>query len=93
MSVNRAFLGISHSPLLGLNPIPADVDADLQSGIDAARRAVHDFDPSLVILVGPDHYNGFFNELIGRALKARGWKLVRDGGYRYWSMRRFEKRS
>jgi broad specificity phosphatase PhoE len=36
--------------------------------------------------------HGFFNTLIGRALVKRGWKLTEDQGYRYWSMRRFERR-
>jgi broad specificity phosphatase PhoE len=35
--------------------------------------------------------HGFFNTLIGRALQARGWKLTDDQGFKYWSMRRFER--
>ena len=35
--------------------------------------------------------HGFFNHLIGRALRKVGWKLVESEGYRYWSMRRFER--
>lgn len=34
--------------------------------------------------------HGFFNAMIGRALKRRGWRCTRDGGYAYWSARRFE---
>lgn len=60
----RAFLGMSHSPLLGLNPVPeADAQA-IDAAIDAARAAVQAFDPELVVLAGPDHYNGFFNALM-----------------------------
>jgi hypothetical protein len=33
--------------------------------------------------------HGFFNFMIGRALKLRGWKLARSEGWKYWSMRRF----
>lgn len=33
--------------------------------------------------------HGFFNAMVGNALKRRGWRLVRDEGYRYWSARRF----
>ncbi len=36
--------------------------------------------------------HGFFNYMIGRALKRRGWKLVHSEGWKYWSMRRFERR-
>lgn len=37
--------------------------------------------------------HGFFNYMIGRALRRMGWKLVRSEGYKYWSMRRFERAS
>ncbi len=36
--------------------------------------------------------HGFFNHLIGRALKRRGWRCTNDGGYQYWSAHRFEHR-
>jgi broad specificity phosphatase PhoE len=35
--------------------------------------------------------HGFFNAMIGVALRRRGWKLVQDQGYRYWASRRFER--
>ena len=60
----RAFLGLSHSPLMGLNPVAAEVQDKLQAGIAAARDHVLAFAPDLVVLVAPDHYNGFFNELM-----------------------------
>lgn len=60
----RAFLGMSHSPLLGLNEVSADIQASLDAAIAQARAQVKAFDPELVVLLGPDHYNGFFNELM-----------------------------
>ncbi|MEO6320352.1 MAG: 3-carboxyethylcatechol 2,3-dioxygenase, partial [Polaromonas sp.] len=60
----RAFLGMSHSPLLGLNPIAAEDQQALDQAVAQARAAVHAFDPELIVLIGPDHYNGFFNELM-----------------------------
>lgn len=60
----RAFLGMSHSPLIDLNPIAPQVDAELKGAMAAAGAEVRAFDPQLVVLVGPDHYNGFFNELM-----------------------------
>ena len=36
--------------------------------------------------------HGYFNNMIGIALKRRGWKLVEDQGFQYWSVRRFEAR-
>ncbi len=35
--------------------------------------------------------HGFFNHLIGRSLRKQGWKLVESEGYKYWSMRRWER--
>lgn len=64
MSARRLFLGMSHTPLLGLNPVDASVEVPLLQAIDQTRALVKSFDPELVVLVGPDHYNGFFNELM-----------------------------
>jgi 2,3-dihydroxyphenylpropionate 1,2-dioxygenase len=64
MKTERAFLGMSHSPLMGLNPIPTEIDQELQSAIDSTRTTVLAWRPDQVVLVGPDHYNGFFNELM-----------------------------
>ncbi len=36
--------------------------------------------------------HGFFNQMVGRALKKRGWRCTSDGGYSYWAQRRFEQR-
>lgn len=35
--------------------------------------------------------HGFFNAMIGRELKRRGWRLKGDGGFHYWSTRRYER--
>jgi broad specificity phosphatase PhoE len=37
--------------------------------------------------------HGFFNTMVGRSLSRRGWRCTDDGGYQYWSARRFEKRA
>jgi broad specificity phosphatase PhoE len=34
--------------------------------------------------------HGFFNTMVGLALRRHGWRCVQDGGFRYWSARRFE---
>jgi len=36
--------------------------------------------------------HGFFNTMIGLSLQRDGWKLTSNQGFRYWSMRRFERR-
>lgn len=84
MTAPRAFLGMSHSPLLGLNPISAEVEQSLNAAVAQARQQVLAFDPELIVLVGPDHYNGFFNELmppfcIGSAATSVGDYLTPPG--------------
>jgi 2,3-dihydroxyphenylpropionate 1,2-dioxygenase len=64
MRAARAFLGMSHSPLIGLNPVAAAITEELDANLAAARELVRRFDPELVVLIGPDHYNGFFHELM-----------------------------
>ncbi|MDA7417717.1 3-carboxyethylcatechol 2,3-dioxygenase [Xenophilus arseniciresistens] len=75
---------MSHTPLLGLNPVAPEVLSELEQAIAATRAAVQAFDPQRVVLVGPDHYNGFFNELmpplcIGSAATAVGDYLTPAG--------------
>lgn len=36
--------------------------------------------------------HGYFNHMVGRRLKADGWRLVHNQGFKYWSQRRYEKR-
>jgi 2,3-dihydroxyphenylpropionate 1,2-dioxygenase len=64
MTVARAFLGLSHTPLMGLNPIDPTVRAEVDATLASLRETVLGWAPELVVLIGPDHYNGFFNELM-----------------------------
>lgn len=58
--MTAAAVGLSHSPLIGQNdPAPA-VLAAVEKAVDGAREFVRAFDPDLVVLYAPDHYNGFF---------------------------------
>jgi broad specificity phosphatase PhoE len=34
--------------------------------------------------------HGFFNAMVGLALRRKGWRCVDDGGFRYWAARRYE---
>ncbi|GAB7003568.1 3-carboxyethylcatechol 2,3-dioxygenase [Nocardioides sp. AN3] len=53
-------VGLSHSPLIGKNDPAGDVLARVDEAIGQAKQFVRDFDPELVVLYAPDHYNGFF---------------------------------
>ena len=51
---------MSHSPLLNLPGPSRDLLDDVESALGAARDFVANFDPELVVVFSPDHYNGFF---------------------------------
>lgn len=36
--------------------------------------------------------HGYFNHMVGKRLKANGWALVHNQGFKYWSQRRYERR-
>jgi 2,3-dihydroxyphenylpropionate 1,2-dioxygenase len=51
---------MSHSPLLNLPGPSQDLLDDIESALADARDFVTDYDPELVVIFSPDHYNGFF---------------------------------
>ncbi|QEE60412.1 3-carboxyethylcatechol 2,3-dioxygenase [Salinibacterium sp. dk2585] len=59
-----ALVTMSHSPLLEFVDPPAEVKAEVEAAFEAARAFVMDYDPDLVINIGPDHYNGFFYDIM-----------------------------
>ncbi|PBC77049.1 2,3-dihydroxyphenylpropionate 1,2-dioxygenase [Streptomyces sp. TLI_235] len=58
--MTAAAVGLSHSPLIGSNDPDPEVLARLDWAVTAARDFVREYDPELVVLYAPDHYNGFF---------------------------------
>ncbi len=63
--------------------------AEAEARADQAAAMVAELaaDGSNVVVMA----HGFFNHLIGRSLRKSGWKLVESEGYKYWSMRRWER--
>ncbi|MFZ3566404.1 3-carboxyethylcatechol 2,3-dioxygenase [Streptomyces sp. BH097] len=59
-----ALVTMSHSPLLEYADPPAEVNAAVQGAFSAARTFVREYDPTLVVSFAPDHYNGFFYDLM-----------------------------
>ncbi|AFM18421.1 hypothetical protein Mycch_3688 [Mycolicibacterium chubuense NBB4] len=51
---------MSHSPLLNLPGPSRELLDDIEAAIATAREFVTAFDPELVVIFSPDHYNGFF---------------------------------
>jgi 2,3-dihydroxyphenylpropionate 1,2-dioxygenase len=62
--VPLALCCMSHSPLLGLPGPAPELLADIESAVATARAAVLRYDPELVVVFAPDHYNGFFYRLM-----------------------------
>lgn len=71
---------LSHSPLRGLNDPGPDVITEVDKLLDGLRRQVEAFDPELIILFGPDHYNGLFYDLMPQFVVASGAISVGDYG-------------
>src|SRR5690606_22815706 len=55
---------VSHSPLLELPGPGRELLSEIGGALDQAREFVRNFDPGLVVLFAPDHYNGFFYKLM-----------------------------
>jgi 2,3-dihydroxyphenylpropionate 1,2-dioxygenase len=55
---------MSHSPLLNLPGPSAELLEDIESALANAREFVRNYDPELVVIFSPDHYNGFFYKLM-----------------------------
>lgn len=54
----------SHSPLMGRHDPEPAVRAEVDEMLGRAREFVADFAPDLVVVFGPDHYNGFLYDLM-----------------------------
>ncbi|MGW0162813.1 3-carboxyethylcatechol 2,3-dioxygenase [Mycobacterium sp. NPDC003323] len=55
---------MSHSPLLNLPGPSPDLLDDINEQLAQVKDFVRDFDPELVVVFSPDHYNGFFYRLM-----------------------------
>jgi 2,3-dihydroxyphenylpropionate 1,2-dioxygenase len=62
--MSLALCTLSHSPLMGVNQPSAETAAAVAVALDQARSAVAAYDPDLVVLFAPDHYNGVFYDLM-----------------------------
>lgn len=55
---------LSHTPLHGYYDPAPEVVAEVERVQAAARARVEAFDPELVVVFAPDHYNGFFYDVM-----------------------------
>jgi 2,3-dihydroxyphenylpropionate 1,2-dioxygenase len=74
----------SHSPLMltGIEESQEGVQAQFFRELDSCAAALHQFNPELVVVFGPDHFNGLFYDLmpafcIGTAAEGtKDWHLA-----------------
>lgn len=69
---------LSHTPLRGLNDPGADVVAEVDAVLAKARAEVEAFDPELIVVFAPDHYNGLFYDLMPPFVIATAAESVAD---------------
>ena len=55
---------LSHTPLRGLNDPGDDVVREVDAVLAQSRAEVEAFDPELIVIFAPDHYNGLFYDLM-----------------------------
>ncbi len=55
---------LSHTPLRGLNDPGGDIVAEVDEVLARSRAEVEAFDPELIVIFAPDHYNGLFYDLM-----------------------------
>lgn len=71
---------LSHTPLRGRNDPGADVVAEVDAVLNTARAEVEAFDPELILVFAPDHYNGLFYDLMPPFVVATAAESVGDYG-------------
>jgi 2,3-dihydroxyphenylpropionate 1,2-dioxygenase len=55
---------LSHTPLVGIVDPDKPILDEINSVIADARKKIELFEPELVLLFAPDHYNGFFYDIM-----------------------------
>lgn len=55
---------LSHTPLRGINDPGATTVAEVDAVLAKAKAEVEAFDPELIVVFAPDHYNGLFYDLM-----------------------------
>jgi 2,3-dihydroxyphenylpropionate 1,2-dioxygenase len=59
-----ALCATSHTPLMGLHDPEPQIRAEVDEVLSRARAFIGEFGPELVVIFGPDHYNGFLYDMM-----------------------------
>lgn len=59
-----ALCALSHSPLYGIHDPGAQTMSEVNAALAAMREVALAFRPDLVVVFGPDHYNGVFYDMM-----------------------------
>lgn len=72
----------SHSPLMltGIEDSQDGEQARFKAAMDGIAREVHEFRPDLILTFGPDHFNGFFYDLMPSFCVALAAEATKDWG-------------
>jgi 2,3-dihydroxyphenylpropionate 1,2-dioxygenase len=62
--VPSALVTMSHSPLMGFTEPAPETRKRVDEALDGARAFIAEFDPELIVEFAPDHYNGFFYDMM-----------------------------
>jgi len=71
---------LSHTPLKGFNDPDIAIVTEVKKVIEDARREIDAFDPELIVIFAPDHYNGLFYDLMPPFVIATAAESVADYG-------------
>ena len=75
-----ALCAMSHSPLMGRNDPAQHIIDEVEATFADARSFIAEFDPELVVIFAPDHYNGVFYDMLPPFCVGRAATSVGDYG-------------
>jgi len=71
---------LSHTPLRGYNDPAPEIVAEVEYQLIKAKAEIDAFNPELIIIFSPDHYNGLFYDLMPPFVLATDAESVADYG-------------
>jgi 2,3-dihydroxyphenylpropionate 1,2-dioxygenase len=79
--MSLAVCTVSHSPLMARNEPAPGVRDRVEAAFGQARAFIRDFAPEVVVVLAPDHYNGFLYDMMPPFCIGTEARSVGDYGY------------